>query len=214
MWVSSPSRASSTWKTRAVESRGRSSVQREHPEAHLRAASPNFLWKWQRGTDSTCPEGQLPRERPSRLPRLPRPPPRCGGVLDTAETVAGAAAEGDVEDAVQALSAAAATVLKSPARLPVIAVTMAGFIERRKTRLRMSSSEARARRRRSSRANSAGRSSPASVVARNVSIFASRGGSKVLQRVWRMSLYGSALRGRSKNDESFLSVTESSFERT
>ena len=52
-----------------------------------------------------------------------------------AETVAGGPAESELEEAVQALSAAAITVSKSAERLLVIAVTIEGLSERRNTHL-------------------------------------------------------------------------------
>ena len=131
-----------------------------------------------------------------------------------AETVAGGPAESELEEAVQALSAAAITVSKSAERLLVIAVTIEGLRDRKNTRLHRSSVVALARRRCSSRPNAAGRSSPASFVARNVSSFASMGGSNILQSCLRMSVYGSEPRGLSRNAESFRSVSESSLERT
>ena len=178
MCVSSPSRASSTWKTWAGVSRARCSFQQEHPEAHFLAASPNFRWKWQRATLSTWLGGRDPRWRPPRPPRPPRPLPRevVAGGPEIAETEAVAnPAESEVEAAVQARSAAAITVSKSAERLFVIAVTIVGRREHRKTRLSRSSVVALARRRWSSRPNSAGRTSPPSVVARKASNFASRG---------------------------------------
>ena len=116
-----------------------------------------------------------PRCRPPRLPHPPRLPPWGGGFAEIAETVAGVPVESEEEAAVQALSAAAITVSKSAERLLVIAVTIVGLSERRNTRFRRLSVVALARRRWSSRPNAAGRSSPALVVARNASSFASRG---------------------------------------
>ena len=177
------------WKTRAGALRGRGSFQSEHSVAHFRAASPNFRWKWQRARFSIRAGGRDPRCLPPRLPPPPHPPcppPRGDGAPEIAETVAVWLAESE-EAAAQALSAAAMTVSKSAERLLVIAVTIVGLSERRNTRFRRSSVVALARRRWSSRPNSAGRLSPASLVARNMSSFASRGGSNVLHSRLRRS---------------------------
>ena len=158
--LSSPSNAYSTWKT-WVELRGRFSLYLEQPKWHFLAASPNLKWKWQSWTAFVWPVERSPRCCPPRAPRRDA----AAGWLDTAATEADAdTAPGVAADAFHALSAASRTASKFDPRLPVIAVTITGWMDRRKILLRMSSVIASPRRCWSSRPNSFGRASLLSVV--------------------------------------------------